>query len=274
VSRAEGMGGAGALEERRRIVLRDLEELAQQVADGEIDEATASRLEAGYRAELAEVERALKARPSRQPKARDEAAGSPAPARAAAPARSSSGILWAMGAVILALTGVIVFLATRAGEEEAAASTTTQASLPDDIAEMEAVVAAHPESNAMRLALAGLYFDRGEYLGAMEHYLVVLENAPTPEEESVALARVGWMAYLTDQVDTAVGYLEQAIAVDSAYGEAKLFLGVVLLYGEEDPAAALPVLEEVLTFPDLPAEVRLEVEQMVEEARAAAGGGG
>jgi tetratricopeptide (TPR) repeat protein len=167
---------------------------------------------------------------------------------------------------------VIVFLATRSDGDGAATPTSTQAgALPDDIAELEAVVAAHPESNAMRLALAALYFDRGDYLEAMEHYLAVLDNAPTPEEEAVALARVGWMAYITEQPQTAVAYLEQSIAKDPSYGEAKLFLGVVLLYGMEDPAGALPLLEEVLAMPDLPSELRPEVEQMVAEAR---GGGG
>ncbi|MBN2112590.1 MAG: hypothetical protein JW785_00525 [Acidimicrobiia bacterium] len=269
----------GAREERRRIVQRDLEELAQQVAEGEIDAATAARLEAGYRAELAEVERALEARPRR---ARPEPAAAPAagltrPAaprpRAAAASAGTRRILWVMGAVVLALTGVIVFLATRSGGEEAAATTTLPADLSGDPAEMEAVVAAHPDSNEMRLALAGLYFDRGEYLGAMEHYLGVLDNAPTPAEESVALARVGWMAYITDQVDTAIAYLEQAMVVDPAYGESRLFLGVVLLYGKEDPAAALPYLEEVLTYPDLPESLRPEIEQMAAEARAAIAGG-
>lgn len=271
MSRDESSGTAGALEERRRIVLRDLEELAEQVADGEIDEATASRLEAGYRAELAEVERALKARPSRLPKAESEVAK---PAKTAAPAAWTRHIVWAMGAAVLVLTGVIVFLATRSGGDGAAAATTTQAgALPDDIAELEAVVAAHPESNAMRLTLAGLYFDRGDYLEAMEHYLAVLDNSPTAEEEAMALARVGWMAYITEQPQTAVAYLEQSIAKDPSYGEAKLFLGVVLLYGMEDPAAALPLLEEVLAMSDLPGELRPEVEQMVAEARGGGGSG-
>jgi len=267
MSRAAGTGGAEALEERRRIVLRDLDELAQQVADGEIDAATAIGLESGYRAELTEVERALAALPETPRREPPAAAAPAAPATPALPAtRSAHRALWAMGTLVLALTGVIVFLATRGGGE---AATTT---LPGDIAEMEAAVAAHPESNAMRLVLAGLYFDQGEYLGAMEHYLAVLDNSPLPADESVALARIGWMAYLTDQVDTAIAYLEQAITVDPAYGESKLFLGVVLLYGKEDPAAALPLLEEVLTYPDLPDDLRPELERMVTEARAAAGG--
>ncbi len=238
---------------------------------------TAAGLEAGYRAELAEVGRALGARPARprpERTAKEPARETPGARQAAGSPPAMRRTLSVMAALVVALTGVIVFLATRSGEEAAAPTTSLPADLPADIAEMEAVVAAHPESNAMRLALAGLYFDRGEYLGAMEHYLAVLDNTPTTAEESVALARVGWMAYVTDQVETAVGYLEQAIAVDPAYGEAKLFLGVVLLYGKEDPAAALPILEEVLTYPDIPDDLRPELERMVAEARAGAEGGG
>jgi tetratricopeptide (TPR) repeat protein len=266
-------GDRRALEERQRIVRRDLEELAQQVADGEIGSATAAGLEARYRAELAEVEKALAARP---PKPRREAAqrapAQPAPARPAA-GGSLRRTLWIMGAAIVVLTGVIILLATRGGGGEAAATTTSlPAGPPEDLAQMEAVVAAHPESNGMRLALADMYFDRGEYLKAMEHYVAVLDNSPDSADESVALARVGWMAYITDQVDTAVAYLQQAIEVDPAYGESKLFLGVVLLCGKEDPAAALPILEEVLTYPDLPDEVRPELEAKAEQARSGVGG--
>jgi tetratricopeptide (TPR) repeat protein len=273
-----------ALEERRRLAARDLEELTEQVEAGEIDEATAARLEEGYRAELADAEaRLAKLGRSARPGS-DRPAGSrreqPAPkstpsagAGARRPSTSPRNILIGMIGVLVALTVVIV-IAGRGGDEEGAAAAPPTSAGPeigstgDPLADMEAAVAAHPESNEMRLALAGMYFDVGQYLPAMEHYMAVLDNEPTPDEESVALARVGWMAYVTDQPNAAVDYLNAALAIDPAYGEAKLFLGVVLLYGLEDHEAAIPVLEEVLEFPDLPEQLRPDVENMLAEALA------
>lgn len=271
-----------ALDERVRNAQRDLEELAEQVDAGEIDETTAVRLEAGYRRELAEAQRLLAEirGPERQAPARKRGPvvsedGGATPRRASGSPRN---VLVGMLVAMVALTVVIVIAGRGDDDGGAAAPATTQGpeigSSGDPIADMEAAVAAHPESNEMRLALAGMYFDLGQYLPAMEHYLAVLENDPAPDEESVALARVGWMAYVTDQPATAVEYFNAALAIDPAYGEAKLFLGVVLLYGMEDPEAAVPVLEEVLAFPDLPEQLRPDVERMLAEARAQLGGEG
>jgi tetratricopeptide (TPR) repeat protein len=266
-----------ALEERVRNARRDLEELTEQVEAGEIDEPTAARLGAGYRAELERAEQLL--------------AGREQPVRSEPPDKKPSGgietkrrstvgsprnVLIGMLAVMVVLTVVIV-IAGRSGDDDGAAAAPPTTEAPeigtsgDPLADMEAAVAAHPESNEMRLALAGMYFDVGQYLPAMEHYVAVLESDPAPDEESVALARVGWMAYVTDQPATAVEYLNASLAIDPGYGEAKLFLGVVLLYGMEDPASAIPVLEEVLEFPDLPEQLRPDVENMLTEARAQEG---
>jgi tetratricopeptide (TPR) repeat protein len=251
-----GTGGAGALEERRRAVLRDLEELSQQVVDGEIDEASAARLEARYRAELDEVEQSLASRPAPLSRPR-QAPVSPAPVAAAGgPHRR---IMWGMAAVILVLAGAVVYLA--------------EMSLADQIAEMEAVVAAHPDINAMRIALADLYYQAGDVTMARQQYLAVVDNSPTPEEESEALGVVGWMDHLEGDPQNAAARLEQAVTLDPENIEAKLFLGVVRLDDLGDAVGALPLLEEVLAYPDLPSELQPEIEALVEEARAQAGGG-
>jgi tetratricopeptide (TPR) repeat protein len=265
-----GTGGAGALEERRRAVLRDLEELSQQVVDGEIDEASAARLEARYRAELDEVEQSLASRPAPLSRPR-QAPVSPAPVAAAGgPHRR---IMWGMAAVILVLAGAVVYLATRSAGTDQAVTTTTEMSLADQIAEMEAVVAAHPDINAMRIALADLYYQAGDVTMARQQYLAVVDNSPTPEEESEALGVVGWMDHLEGDPQNAAARLEQAVTLDPENIEAKLFLGVVRLDDLGDAVGALPLLEEVLAYPDLPSELQPEIEALVEEARAQAGGG-
>ncbi len=291
-----------ALEHRRDHVQRDLEELAEQVAAGEIDAESAERLEAGYRAELARFEAAIaalppekkrtaavaapagaKARKSRPP-AGQRKAGSPTASPedgSSAPPRFPVKPMIGLGAAVVVLTALIWIIGMGGDDEPAPAATApaataagdgSQLAPSDQLAEMEAAVAANPEVNGMRLALAGIYFDQGDYLPAMEHYLAVLDNDPAPDEESLSLARVGWMAYLTGQPNTARDYLHAAVQLDPEYGEAKLFYGVVLLYGIGDAEAALPVLEEVLQLPDLPATLRPDIENMVEEARAGGGG--
>ena len=62
--------GREALEQRRAHALRDLEELAQQVDDGEIPEEDAAVLEARYRKDLEEVERRLGSMPMRPSRCR------------------------------------------------------------------------------------------------------------------------------------------------------------------------------------------------------------
>jgi tetratricopeptide (TPR) repeat protein len=272
-----------ALEERRRYALRDLEELEQQVAEGELDEETAADLEARYRRELQEAEDGLAALP---PEQRPAVAKRKKPAAGAVAARKPDERtkplplkgLAIIGGIAAVLTVAIVIIGTSGGEETASspATVTPTTAAPDgqaapagdQLAQMEAAVAANPEASGMRLALAGLYFDRGDYIPAMDHYLAVIDNDPTTQQEALAVSRVGWMAYLTGQPATAVEYLRSAIELDPANGEAKLFLGVVLLYGLEDAEAAIPVLEEVLALPDLPATLRPDVENMLAEARS------
>lgn len=134
--------------------------------------------------------------------------------------------------------------------------------------EMEEVLAANPDVVGMRLALANRYFEAGEFSSAVGHYLEVLDRQPGNPE---ALARVGWMAYLSHEAETAAGYEERALEVAPGYAEAKWFLANIRLYGLDDPAGAVPLLEELVALPDLPADFRGEVEARLIEARTAGG---
>ncbi len=285
-----------AMEARRDHALRDLEELAQQVENGEIDVETAETLEAGYRAELEKAEAALAEMPAPKeapkpkgrggkPAAKPSGKASPSKPKTqedeedSAPPRFPVKGLIGMGAAVVVLSVLIGVIVVVGGDGEEGMpdsamppATQGQSGVPadpdDPLAQMEATVAANPEVNGMRLALAGTYFERGDYIPAMEHYLAVLENNPTMQEEAISLARVGWMAYVTGQPETARDYLHAATQLDPAYGEAQLFYGVVLLYGVGDAEAALPVLEGVLQLEDLPETLRPEVENMIADARA------
>lgn len=244
------------LEERRSHGLRDLDELAGQVAAGEVDEGAADVLRAGYLAELGAIEQALQA-------------STPVP-----PGEERSSRRALMGALILigAFTLMIVFASNALRQDSQPAESADVGSAgPIDNAtleQMEEVLAANPDLSAMRVALADVYFGQGEYLAALNHYVVLASTDLAPEVESEVLGRIGWMAYLTGQNEAAVGYLTSSLEVDPDHAEGKLFLGFVRLYGMKDPDGAIPLLEEVLEDPNAPPATRVEVEAALADARA------
>jgi len=263
-----------SLQERRDLARRDLDELAEQVDSGEIDPETAEGLRASYRQEYDEAVAALGDGPQ-------STSGDGGRAQSDAPAQPRSGRRAIVGSVLViaALTAAIIFAAQDITPDQAPAG--TSASSPGGLSvdpatvsneQLEGVVAANPNINAMRMALADRYYEAQEYGKALGHYLYILENQPTPTENSQALARVGWMAYATGQPEAAEEYVQNSLAVDPTYLEAKYYLGFILLYGLEDPEGAIPWLEEVAGVPNLPPSVQSEVEQALADARSAGGG--
>jgi tetratricopeptide (TPR) repeat protein len=168
----------------------------------------------------------------------------------------------------VAATVVIVVLATGGDDPPPTTVAAPAATGPAALAELEAAVAAQPENNTMRLVLAQRYFDAGDYMNAMNQYSTVTANDPTPADAATANAHIGWMAWVAlNDPETALQFLDSALASDPGYGEAVLWKGVVLLYGMEDAAAAVPLFERVLGFPDLPDALRPEVEALLAEAQ-------
>ncbi len=257
-----------ALEERRRHISQDIEELAEQVDAGEIEVATAGRLREAYELELAEVEAALAS-------VETHGAGAGLERQGLSTRRAVVGTV----ALVSALTLAILFIGedTVPSQQGAAAGVdNTPRAAPEtdgSLDTMEQVVAENPDNVALRLAVADAYYQRAQYAAALGHYLAVLESAPTPVQESIALGRVGWMAFITDQFDAADDYVSRSLQVNPDNVEAKMFLGYVRFMGFDDPEAAIPLLEEVLAFQDLDAELRAQVEGTLASARAAAGAG-
>ncbi|MDH3605866.1 MAG: hypothetical protein OER12_02605 [Acidimicrobiia bacterium] len=255
---------AHRLNERRLHAIRDLEELAEQVAVGELDEAMAERLRAGYQAELEAVDRALEGAESETP------IESPA---ATHPAGRSRGRALVGAFLLIGAFTVVILLAAQTfrSDGDAGPSTPSDVAAIDDatLEQMEELLASHPDSPGMQLALADLYFERGDYGSAIDHYLAAAAGELTPEEEGRTLGRIGWMAYSTGQLDPAVGYLNASLEADPGYDEGKLFLAMVLLEGFGDAAGAIPLLEEILSLPDLNDEMRSAVEAAADEARSA-----
>lgn len=253
------------ISERREVVARDIEELGQQVSDGEVDEAVAEEMLRAYRSELAALDGELADMPEEVESVVDEAVPVTGPKT-----RSPRRVLVGSVILIVALSAAIAFAARDTTQPEVASAapgalTVDPASVSNE--ELEAVVAANPGINAMRMALADRYFAAEDYGSALDHYLFIAENDPTPAEESKSLARVGWMAYSTGLPEAAEQYVLSSLDIDPTNAEATLFLGFITLYGLEDAEAAIPRLEAALAIPGLPPNLLSQVEEALVDAR-------
>lgn len=288
--------------EERRHVMADITGLAEQVSSEEVDQKTAGRLLARYSEELRGIEEQLENLPIPEPAGSSE----PVPAHPGdAPQppdadqqmegeppvedrRSLRRAITGSLALLAVITVAIVWIANAAFPDPEPAEppapgpllsseelgTIDPGQLVDaSIDELAEIVETHPESVTARLLLADRYLELGENQLALEHYLLVEAADPGAAEESRAAARIGYLAYMTGQLEAARDYIDRAVSLDPLNGEAKLFLGMVLLYGFDDAAAALPLLEDVAALPDLPDSVRAEVATALEDARSSPGGG-
>lgn len=237
---------------RETLIRADIADVARQLEAGELDEETARRLTARYRTEL------------------DSLTDAPPPPTGKRPGlsrrRAIVGTLLLAGLFAAAAAGAWLAVGTgdrignTAGERADLDQVTNE--------QMEAVIAANPDVPqiaGMRLALADRYFEDGDFSAALPHYLGALDGELDAARRARSLARVGWMSHLSGAPEAALRYLEEALAADPAYQEARLFLGLALLDGE-DPAGALRQLEPLLEGGALPDELR----PMVEGAAAAA----
>lgn len=179
--------------------------------------------------------------------------------------RTLAGAL-ALGTVF---AGVVIaagfFLQDREGPNEGVAAVGV-----DDLSEvsnetMEAVIAANlenPQVNAMRLALANRYYEKGDYRSAFPHYLAVAESSRASDGEAVtALVRLGWMAWEGNgEVETALALLDQALSLDGTATAALYLKGLVLWCGAKDTESATDVFGEILSDPGLSPDSRSLVE--------------
>lgn len=244
--------------QREDLIRADIADVERQVDEGELDRETADLLTARYRAELASL------------------AGEPddgGPEKPTGPSRSRAvaGTVILVGLFAAAAAGawLAVGIGDRAGQPSAG-EPVDLAQVTD--AQMEAVIAANPdlpEIAGMRLALADRYFEDGEFSAALPHYLDALGGTLDASRRARALARVGWMSHQSGASDVARRYLDEAQAADPGYGEARLFLGLVLLE-QDDPEGALRQLEPLLAGGELPDDLRPMVERAAEAARAGA----
>lgn len=283
------------IEQERDQALRDLVDLDRQVAAGEVPAAVADRLRADYERTAASA-MALLARAEGHdaplPTEPDTDAGSQAedvPADDARPFRTghaarARGALYGL-ALIAAVFAAAVLLPDSLGDRVAGGAVTGNEvfgtagpqdapATPRDLstvsnAEMEEVIEQNPDVVDMRLALAHRYLDGGDYLATARHYLVALRQEPRNVE---ALSHYGWLLLQLDDAQQAADYVDRALAQDPQQVEALWLKANIALYGLSDPATAIAVLER-MQAEELPADVRGQVDELLQQARAGAGGG-
>lgn len=257
--------------ERREMVRRDLLELAVQRETGEVASDTAERLRQTYESELDALDLAIAELPEEGDQEEKFEPAGQAPERTDGWFRTSRRRIVGALLFVAALAVTFVLAVNNADETQQPAGASPGALTvdPADVSneEMEAIVAANPGINGMRMALADRYFAAEEYGSALDHYLIVLENAPTSDEESKALARVAWIAYRTGLAEAAEEYARSSLEIDPNNPEARLYIGFITFYGLGDAEAAIPQLEAALQIPNLSDNVISQIEDALEEAR-------
>ena len=232
-------------------VRRDLAEVAEQLASGELDEATAHQLTATYEAE---IDRLM---------ASGETSQDP-------PANRRSGVRLLIGAagLIVAFAG-ITWAASGAivgREPDAFSGPDRQVDLEsisnEQMIEVIAANADIPEINRMRLALAERYFESGEYSEALTWCQSVLDAEPSPLEESEALGRIGWMILDSGDAETALRFVDMSLESNPSNLEATYFRGLIYARLGRTPEA-LADLREVASSSDLPDDVRAVVTEAI-----------
>ena len=192
----------GPVAERLAQTERDLAEIDEQVEQGELDAATAAKLRRRYEQERAGLLAAA-----------DQDEG---PAVEANSGRLSGRWLLGVGAVLVALIGVGLWLVASNTEDTSAAEgvagdvVSGEGVNLDDISneQMEEVIAQNPDIAPMRLALADRYFAAGDFSNALTHYLYVLDTMQI--KDPAALANVGWMTYLSGESALAASLVEDS----------------------------------------------------------------
>ncbi len=211
-----------ALEEERRFLLRSLDDLEREHDAGDVDELDYAALRDDYTARAAGVIRAIDERRS-------------AITRSRPPRRRGRTFAW-VGALLVLSVGLGVVVAQSSGRRDPGES------VSGDIR----------QTNRDLLLQAGSAAGDRRFVDAIALYDEVLANQPANTE---ALTYKGWLLYLTsrstdDPADVEVlmsranDLLDQALAIDPEYGDARIFRATVL-GGRGLPEQAIADLDAV-----------------------------
>lgn len=237
-----------ALEQDRDHLLRSLEDLEQERAAGDLEEADYLVLKEDYTARAAEVLRALE--PTSAPE------GGPEHPGVEGVGSERGGVRAATVAVVTPrrqrwrpalVTGTLLAFAVGAG---ALVARSAGERLPGDAATGSIAATGPSGAVADDLAQARDLIGEGRTLDAIKVYDRVIERDPRQPE---ALAYRGWLLRLagraagnTELIDKGLEYIDRALVADPTYPDAHFFRAFVLYQDRHDPAAAVPELRTFL----------------------------
>ncbi len=252
---------ADRLREQIDQVERDLIEIADQQAAGELDQATVERLRSRYEAERDALRREL--------------AGAAEPVESADPAERllTGRRLVGAAAIVIAAIGLTIGVVNATGDSQGVEGVASDVAAGGGVdlsaitnEQMEAVIAETPDIAPMRLALADRYFAEGDFSNALTHYMYVLDTMGV--DDPGALANVGWMTYQSGVADTAASFVERSLEIQPDGGVAFWYLANIRFYGLDDPAGAIEPLQDLLRYDNLPEELRTAAADLLRDAEA------
>lgn len=263
----------GQLQDEREFLFKSLDDLEEERALGNIDDATYARLRDDYTARAAHVLRSIR-------DGRDERPAPVRPSRGRRILAVAAIVLIGLAAGLLLARSLGVRLpgGSPTGDRGGPATTPTANARGSERDRLEAAVRAAPRSTGAQLALARYLLSQRDYAGALEHYDTAAKLDPADPESR---AYGGWILLLTAQqapvadrpglLDAAQSRLSAALGADATYPDTYFFLGMLQFGGRDDPAAAVPLLHHFLQLapnsPDAP-QVRSLLEQAQSDSSA------
>jgi cytochrome c-type biogenesis protein CcmH/NrfG len=249
-----------ALEEERSFLLRSLDDLDAERADGNVDDETYARLHADYTARAARVLHQL-----------DGDAG--ATVADAPPVSTRRRVLTVAGIVAFAVIAGIALAyglgarlpgETITGNSAANRPVSAKAAAAARVRALRAEVRAEPTDVAARLALAQAYLGSQNGRAALAQYQEAAKLDPTNPEP---FAYSGWLIRLQGFPDQGLTLIDKAISIRPDYPDARFFKGVILFRDKSQPDAAIAEFQRYLVAaPDSPLapQVRQLLAQAVE----------
>ncbi len=250
-----------ALVNEREFLLRSLDDLDAERAEGNIDDRNYAQLKGDYTARAARVLHQLDG---------DAVADAAGGRESSEPVRRGRRIATGLAVVGFAVVTSIVLaygLGARLPGQTITGlqSETGRRAAPDAaLRRLRAAVKATPNDPAAHLALARALMGNQDLPDALAAFGNAARLDPQNPEP---LTYSGWLIRLQGFPDDGLKLLDKAIEIDPQYADARAFKGIILLRDKRDPEGAIAQFQRYLVrAPDSPlaAQVRTLLAQAVE----------
>ena len=229
--------GREVLEEEREFLLRSLDDLDGERAEGNIDDETYERLRADYTARAARVLRELDGGPGGAELAADPSSARPSTLRRVL---TAGGIV---AFVVIVGVGLAYGLGARLpGQTITGRQTPTGPNATRQLADLRAAAARSPNDPGAHLALARALM-AADGVEALKEFRAAAKLDPRNPEP---YAYSGWLIRLQGFPDEGLTLIDKAISLREDYADARFFKGIILLRDKSDPQGAVAQFQRYL----------------------------